>query len=495
MKPFRIRKVLLLTLTVSIVCITSCEDLLDRKPYDGLIKSEFWQNEDDVRAAVMGCYDQLQELLGNYIMWGEGRSDLIEVKKDNQKIDLNKQIVSQYNGLTNWKPFYVAINRANTVIENAPGAQEIDENFTEDELQAYIGECLFIRSLCYFYLVRTFKEVPLITASYATDDQEYYYPKSTSAEIYQQIIEDLETAEPDIPESYGNPVEDHGRGTKGSVNALLADVCLWMGLEDPTYYELSVEAADRVIASGIYQFVEPSSWFSIFFPGNSSESIFELQFDAALLERNDMVDWFSTEGETPTYQVRTNPQTSKVEFWLEDLAVEDANRGKMRSYATVSNDNIVWKYSGSGSSVTNRRQVDFSDCHWIFYRLAEVHLMKAEALNQMGNREAGAAEVNILRQIRELPPLDQSISGENLDLEILRERKRELAFEGKRWYDLMRYSRIHGPDFLVNRIYKAWDDIEISQRIVNPESWYLPIFFEELRINKSLVQNPYYAYQ
>ena len=181
MKTFRINKSFLLILTACTVIISSCEKLLDRKPYDGLIKAEFWQNENDVKAAVMGCYDQLQECLELYIMWGEGRSDLIEARLDNEKRELNEQIVSQYNFLCDWKPMYVAINRANTVIENAPGAQEADESFTGDELQEYIGECLFIRSLCYFYLVRTFKEVPLITDSYATDDQEYYFPKKGQA--------------------------------------------------------------------------------------------------------------------------------------------------------------------------------------------------------------------------------------------------------------------------------------------------------------------------
>lgn len=495
MKPSLFKKSLILMIVLVTMAVTSCDDLLNRMPYDGLIKSEFWQNEDDVRAAVMGCYDQLQECLRFYIIWGEARSDLIEVKKGNEIKDLNAQIISQYNELCNWKPFYVAINRANTVIENAPGAQEADESFTPDALEAYIGECLFIRSLAYFYLVRTFKEVPLITTSYATDDQEYFFPKNTTTDIYEQIIEDLGRAESIIPASYGSVIEDHGRATRGAVNALMADVCLWMGMEDPGYYQNCIIAADKVINSGIYQFEEAASWFNIFFPGNSSESIFELQYDAGLLEKNSMVDWFSTEGETPTYVVRANPKTSNVEIWLDDLAVEDANRGRLKSYAIVDGTNIVWKYSGTGNLATKRRQVDFSDCQWIFYRLAEVHLMKAEALNQMGEVAASIAEVNIIRERMELPPLDISISYKNLDLEILRERKRELAFEGKRWYDLIRYSRRHGSDFIVNRIYKVWDDIEVSQRITNPESWYLPIYYEELKINKELVQNPYYAYQ
>ena len=161
----------------------------------------------------------------------------------------------------------------------------------------------------------------------------------------------------------------------------------------------------------------------------------------------------------------------------------------------MSGDNIVWKYSGSGLIISRRRSADFSDCNWIYYRLAEMHLIKAEALNQLGNVSESVAELNLVRERADLLPLDVSISSANLAFEILEERKRELAFEGKRWYDLVRFSMIYGPEYLVNRILKMWNDVEISQRITNPESWFLPIYYEELRINKSLVQNPYYDFQ
>jgi len=452
--------------------LAACEDILDRKPYDGLTKNEFWQNQDDVTAAVMGCYDQLQECLELFIIWGEARGDMIEVNRDNAKKDINAQIISQYNELVDWKSFYVLLNRANAVIENAPLAQSADDTFSEEELDAFIGECLFIRALSYFYLVRTFKEVPLILQSYATDDQEYFFPKTTSEEIYLQIIADLDRAESIINTSYGNVIEDHGRASRAAVNALKADCYLWLGLSDPSYYQKCVDETNKIINSNEFQLVDPSEWFSIYYPGNSTESIFELQYDAGLLEFNGLVDWFSTDGEAPTYLVRKDPITDKVSFWTEDIATEDAHRGRVRSYATVSGTDIVWKYAGGGSRVTQRRPESFSDGNWIFYRLPEVHLMKAEALNQIGDLEGSILEVNIVRQRIELPPLDASISSENLDLEILRERKRELAFEGKRWYDMMRFARI-----------------------TNPESWYLPIYYKELRINKSLVQNPYYDYE
>ena len=472
----------------------SCDNLLDRTPYDGLIKSDFWQSEEDVRASLMGCYNQLQECLDSYIIWGDIRGDMLVVERGNEAKEFNEQIISQYNELCNWKSFYVVINRANTVIENAPAAQEIDGNFSMEELESILAECYFLRALSYFYLVRTFKEVPLITASYATDDQEYYFPKSSTSEILTQILEDLDYAENMAKNTYDNVMEDHGRATKWAILALKADALLWMGMENPAYYERCVEEADKVIQSGVYQMEEGINWFNLYFPGNSMESIFELQYNAAFLEFNDLVNWFSTEGESPAYSVALSNETSNVEVWKENLATEDVIRGKSRSFATVSGDNIVWKYSGTGSLVTRRRSAEFSDGNWIFYRLAEVHLMKGEALNQLGRISESVAEINLVRERAELPPLDISISSENLAFEILEERKRELAFEGKRWYDLVRFSSIYGPDYLVNRIYKMWNDIEISQRITNSESWFLPIHYEELRINKSLEQNPYYDF-
>lgn len=486
--------VLMITLLV-LPCFQSCEGLLERKPYDGLIKNDFWQSEEDVRAALMGCYDQLQVCLGSYLYWGEIRGDMLVAERGNELKDLNIQIISQYNSLCNWKDFYVLINRANTVIENGPGAMDKDANFTQQELDGILAECYYLRSLAYFYLVRTFKEVPLITASYATDDQEYYFPKNTSSEIYTRILADLNTAEAIARLSYDNEMEDHGRVTKWAIVALKADILLWMGLEDPSYYEQSLEEASKVIESGVYELEAGPDWFNLYFPGNSKESIFELQYNAAFLEFNELVDWFSIEGGAPTYSVMLNPETNAVNFWTENLTTEDAIRGKVKSFAKVSGDNIVWKYSGTGPSTSRLRSASFSDGNWIFYRLAEIHLIKAEALNELGRTGESVAELNLIRERAELPPVDASISKENLAMEILEERKRELAFEGKRWYDLVRFSLNNGSEYLVNRILRMWQDVEISQRISNPESWFLPIYYEELRINKSLEQNPYYDFQ
>lgn len=490
----KIRQVIFITLLV-LPCFQSCEDLLERKPYDGLIKNDFWQSEEDVRAALMGCYDQLQECLSSYLSWGEIRGDMLVAERGNELKDFNTQIISQYNTLCNWKNFYVLINRANTVIENGPGAMERDGNFTQVELDGMLAECYYLRSLAYFYLVRTFKEVPLITASYATDDQEYYFPKNTTSEIYTQILSDLNLAEGMAKASYENDIEDHGRVTIWTIMALKADLLLWMGMEDPSYYELCLEEASKIIESGVFEMEPGIDWFNLYFPGNSKESIFELQYNAAFLEFNELVDWFSTEGGAPTYSVMLDPETNTVNFWNENLTAEDGIRGKIRSFAKVSGDNIVWKYSGTGPSITRLRSASFSDGNWIFYRLAEIHLIKAEALNELGRTGESVAELNLVRGRAELPPVDASISTENLAFEILEERKRELAFEGKRWYDLVRFSHNNGPEYLVNRILKIWKDVEISQRISNPESWYLPIYYEELRINRSLEQNPYYDFQ
>ncbi len=464
-------------------------------PYDGLTKEEFWKSQEDVKAAVMGCYDQLQECLELFILWGEVRGDMLYVENWDIASELNKQIVSQYNGICQWNDFYVLINRANTILENGPAAQKTDINFSKEDLDGFLGECYFVRAFAYFYLVRTFKEVPLITTSYATDDEGYYFPKSTSEEIFAQIVSDLDMAEQYSKSTYGNPLEDHGRATVYAVHALKADVYLWMGRNDPAYYAKSVEEADKIINSGVFHLEESDTWFNLFYPGNSDESIFELQYNAGLLEKNDLVDWFSVEGESPAYTVMLNPETSTVTFWTENLTAEDGIRGKSRSYATVSGDNIVWKYSGTGSAITSRRQSDLSEGNWIFYRLADIFLMKAEALNKSGQVASSVEAVNIVRTRAQLAPLDRSISSENLSFEILEERKRELAFEGKRWFDLVRYSESNGSEYLVNRIYKVWDDIEIGKRLTNPESWYLPIYYDELRINKSLVQNPYYDFQ
>jgi hypothetical protein len=164
-------------------------------------------------------------------------------------------------------------------------------------------------------------------------------------------------------------------------------------------------------------------------------------------------------------------------------------------------DNSIWKYLGVNSALI--RTSDASWAHWFVYRYADILLMKAEALNQIGGR--GADAIGLVNQIRtRAHALDQTnLHPDSTDQNamtdyILAERSREFAFEGKRWYDVLRnakrnnYARI---DILLNMAAQSVPpNLQSSAlgKLHNPDSHYLPIYYYEIQTDPNLIQNPFY---
>ena len=159
----------------------------------------------------------------------------------------------------------------------------------------------------------------------------------------------------------------------------------------------------------------------------------------------------------------------------------------------------IWKYEGSlQDGLTARSGSSQKKCDWIVYRYADVLLMKAEALSQL---ESYTEAYKLLMKIRERADKGEiaivNTPGDYED-KILNERKMEFAFEGKRWFDLLRMGRRNNfsnksklVDIIVQNIPSAQKRI-LTTKLANPLGWYMPIFKEELERNINLVQNPYY---
>jgi hypothetical protein len=161
------------------------------------------------------------------------------------------------------------IGRANIVIEKVPQIPGLDYRFTIEESNGIVGEALYLRSLAYFYLVRTFKDVPLVLQPPSNDAVNFLVPKASADSILDQIEADLAIAEKNIPVQYAKSAETRGRVTKGAVNALQADVYLWRAK-----YAEAAAAAKKVLDNSLYSLVTGDNWFTIFSQKNTSESIF-----------------------------------------------------------------------------------------------------------------------------------------------------------------------------------------------------------------------------
>jgi hypothetical protein len=156
-----------------------------------------------------------------------------------------------------------------------------------------------------------------------------------------------------------------------------------------------------------------------------------------------------------------------------------------------------WKYTGLN---TNNITRPTNDPNFILYRLPDVMLMCSEALFHLGAAEKveGAALLDSVRSRAGLLSVNADVNT-SVDLfteYLMKERAMELAGEGKRWFDLVRVAtNNNNPDFLVSRVLQSRSVGERAQtraRIIDPRSWYSPIFLDELNRNPNLIQNPYY---
>ena len=484
------------------ISTSSCNKWLDLKPQDGITGAEFWKTKEQVQAAVMGCY---AALLGTYsgsrtlaesaFLWGELRADMISTTtgtlgEENDIINVN---ILPTNSITNWRTIYQIINYCNTVIDNAPKVLSADATFTQDALKKYIAEAKALRALMYFYLVRTFGEVPLKIKASASDEDIQPIAKSTKEDVLSQIVKDLTEAEPDAVTTYGDKASDKGRVTVYFVNALQADVYLWM-----EKYNECITACNKVINSNKFGLIDGSNsdvWYATLYGnGNSNESIFELQFDKQALN--------------PFYSLLQAPNRHLIagaavldELYTSDPIDPVNNRDIRGDGGSIrSTDGMIWKYAGWNNTTT--RAAAESYAHWIVYRYADILLMKAEALNETGD---GQSALDLIKQVRNraraLPATDLNPSpGDRVGVEdfILQERAREFAYEGKRWFDLLRFAKRNNYErlnLLLDMVSKTVPPDRQQSAIAkfkDKNSHYLPIYYYELQTDKLLVQNPFY---
>ncbi|MDR1417077.1 MAG: RagB/SusD family nutrient uptake outer membrane protein [Prevotellaceae bacterium] len=514
--------------------LSSCTGWLDLKPYDGVVEDDYWKTKEDVHSVVIGCYSSLlnKNMVNNFIYWGEARADMIASTSASGSalLYIMRGEITPENAIVKWDEFYATINQCNKVIEKAALVKEQDQTFNDNLYLQYIGEVTAIRSLMYFYLVRSFKDVPLVLKASDDDTQDYYYAKTDGGAILDSLILHLESVLSDLPIAYDSNDQSKGRITCWAAMALLADIYLWQ-----ENYEKCSELCTRIIGSGQFSLIPVSRelvqvldnasvvvdtvyyantsdadylFDQLYIVGNCVESIFELQFPKQHETlANPFYDLFNS----------NRPKITSNDLILDELVFPESERDKeaedVRGSSFSYRGGYLWKYVGtSRSGNILRTSQEFP--HWIVYRYADIILMKAEALNQLGirgNSQALLSEAyGLVRQIRERANAVENsdsdpgtpINGKALEKLILNERARELAFEGKRWYDVLRFARRdsygvndENREYLMQlAINSAPPEKQASLQVKYTNSWFLywPIYVNTVEINKNLIQNEFY---
>lgn len=543
-------------LTVSSVLFAGCSDFFDIKPMNTTVLENYWKEKADVTATVQGCYEALasEAVMTRFGVWGELRSENLVAGTNvpNNINEMLKENLLPTNEICQWSSVYNVINRCNIVCHYAPEVERIDPNYTSGELKATIAEMKTIRALCYFYLIRTFRDVPYSTAPSIDDAQNYILPATPFNTVLDSLISDLESVKDDAQRRFSVervngsgkivvPNVNNSYITRWAIYALLADLYLWKGdwdnvikycdkvieykkeLYDELYQKYQITSVD--LFDGIPMVLEcrkgqqaekngGSGYNDIFGDGNSFESVFELYFDGSNSGKENR--WVSS------YYGSQNNKKGRLkaaEFLMSEFINEKSQIWKKktdcRAYESIDlQDNLITKYAVEKISInTDKGNVTTQDyrgnnANWIFYRMSDILLMKAEALierNETTDWEEAFKLINIVyKRANNVAPeatsggLDFSeYSGSKVKMEdlVFQERHREFLFEGKRWFDLIRIARRDGnTDRLIEyAIRKYKQDINVTKiKLMDPNYIYYPYAKSELKVNPLLKQNSAY---
>ena len=533
MKTYQI----ILAVIISLVAANSCNKWLQLEPYDGVVEEDYWQTKEHVHAVVIGCYSSLlnNSLMRSLIYWGELRADIMTPgNAKEEEVNVMRGEINPDISIVDWSRMYATINQCNKVIERSANVRLLDKTFSETLYRQYLAEATTIRSLMYFYLVRSFQNVPLVLKATDSDNQNFYVPNSEGAAILDTLVKHLEIAREHVPINYGNNDQNKGRITRWSAMALLADIYLWQG-----NYAACRDLCTQIIGSGqftlvpvereqvaVYDDINPDEiigyvhhvniadadnlFDQLYVTGNCIESIFELQFPKTHETLgNAFDDFFYAFSGRPRMMAKTEvlDQIIFPQYEGDDREVFDV-RGNNFSYKSGSG--YVWKYWGTSRGNTMRGPREFP--HWIVYRLPDVILMKAEALNQIAiqtdNQQMMNEAYDLVMQIRDrsnaVETLDTKLSfpinGKSLERLILNERAREFTFEGKRWFDVLRFARrdnyagINRNYLMELAINSTTPDKVASLQTKYNNNWfhYWPIGTSAINTNPNLTQNDFY---
>jgi hypothetical protein len=317
--------------------VTSCNDFLTIYPTTQIVEENFWEDKSDLESVVNACYSRMtrEDMMQNYMVYGEARSDNFVPREEgtdglHNMMNANLLPTDGYN----WEAFYNAINWCSKVLEHGDLIIQRDQSFTLGDWKPIKAEMTALRALNYFYLVRTWREVPLVLKAYNDDSENFLVPQSSQEAVLDTMINELELVKDDAMQKYTSTTNTKGRITRKAIYSLLADMYLWRAAKNESAdsvavygdqsakdYQRCIECCDYVIdqtkaekleeqkqtladmgstsipdpikdedlliknksasTSGNVTVISSGAYQSIFGDKNSDESIFELQFEGS----------------------------------------------------------------------------------------------------------------------------------------------------------------------------------------------------------------------
>jgi len=511
------KKIYILMGLLLLTAVSCKKSFIDLSPKSSYSDQNYYQTDAQFGQAVTAAYSGLRLVVSTDYLFSEMRSDNTIYQSflnnrgtaytDREKLsDFMDASTDSYTA-AEWQKLYWVVSKANIVISRLKTASGI----ADASVKSYDGQCKFLRALMYFKLVRLFGGVPLFIKEVTTPDGAFL-PRSSADEVYKQIIADATDAINELPAPTKFP--QTGAATKGSATVLLADVYVTLKRWADAETQLNTLAAMGYSLNANYA--------DAFLPANknSKESLFEVQFlDGTVtgstpdslcfhfLPRSKntslitslAIDNTTTGGwNTPTQDLISNYEAGDKRL---DASIGIAEGGYDGSnYFTYSAAKSVVNYSGPPTGKTavpyvkkyehTPAAITGSADDFPIYRYSEALLLLAEAQNEQGKSPLIA--LNTVRARAGLPAVagaDQT----TLRNTILHERRIELAFENKRWHDLVRTGNaVNVMNAFGVKLKTQISYISPDSYIVTNDKLLFPLPQAEVGLNTQLTQNPGY---
>ena len=505
-------------LTICLAALFACENMLDLKNPNQPDSTNFWQTEKDLTEGLNAAYRAMR-FNGEYRRW----LHILYVQRADEGYSTspNPTFVSYSNFLTEnsdnaeavlytWLDLYKGVFWANQVIDNAPGVKMDNE-----ELRSrIIGQAYFLRGIGLFNIAGVYGRGP-ISLSSAAESKPVIYEQP---DIYKQAEADFEEAAKHLPAQWENP-EDLGRITQGGalgmqmkaaaqlhewdkVKALCETIINMKGNSGQQLYSLVSNYSDN--------FKEATE--------NNAESVFEVQFMSGPVngigqlsqERAKFmglpVNGCSYDDATASNIVKTDlemektsngqpdPRLNATLFYYDPNNLTDFFYGKTWTQWGLNNAKVYWKKYTNYDTKTQESHED-NGINIRVVRLADVYLMYAEALNELGNTAGAYEYIDRVRARAGLPKLESStvfpgIGSDQAKMrrQIMHERSCELAGESWRWLDLERWGMFDTEE---NISWLKSRDYEFENFVIGKSNRF-PIPYREVHLVPGLEQNPGY---
>jgi len=483
---------------LAVISLGACGELLDKQPLDQLTTDLFYKTESDANKAILAAYSPMidVEWMGKGWMITEipsdnsqaGGTDPDFTPIDNFTVAADNLPVANY-----WAIHYRQVTLANVVIEKVTGM-----DIPETSKSVFLAEARFLRAVAYFDLVRIYGGVPLITEAPSLD-RELFYPRSSPEDVYELIKADFAFAGDYLPLTRTG--SDAGRATKGAALAFLAKVNL-----TTRDYVAARDVAKSVIDLGVFRLLDDyNDNFELATSDNNEESVFQVQHTGCGPSGtgNAMQAFFAPWGEgitkdrdgwgsqIPTAPILNNPNTTIIDaIGQDDLRRHTSIMLPNAYYPSINSSDGGYTYPSRGASAVNaniKKYVVGSGSNICFMstpqnahviRYSDVLLTYAEAVMVIqGGVASDPTALDAFNQVRTRAGLT-AMDSFNAD-DMLQERRAEFAFEGQRWFDLLRSGN-------------AVEIMTLHGKNLDSHNLLFPIPSSEIEVNPKLEQNPGY---